>query len=59
MFGIGGIMGIAQQIFGQTQQQQGGQGAEGAQGSQEPEGGPADTFQQALAHLYDEEQEAE
>ena len=59
MFGIGGFMGMAQQIFQQMQQQQGARSAEGSQGGQEARNGPADTFQQSLQHLYGEEQEAE
>ena len=50
MFGLGAIMGIAQQVIQQIQQQQQ-QGAEGGQGCQGGQGGQPDPFQQILQQL--------
>jgi len=51
MFGLGAIMGIAQQVIQQIQQQQQQQGADGGQGCQGGQGGQTDPFQQILQQL--------
>ena len=48
MFGLGGIMGIAQQVIQQIIQQQ---GCDGAQGGQCGQNDPAQMFQQILQQL--------